>query len=75
MAGCGCEVIFDGASSAYRQVLWLVIAINATMFLVEMAGGLAADSMALQADALDFLGEPEHRVLWSRRQRRPSRAV
>ncbi len=57
MAGCGCEVRFDGTSSAYRQVLWLVIAINATMFLVEMAGGLAADSMALQADALDFLGD------------------
>jgi Co/Zn/Cd efflux system component len=38
-------------------VLLAVIAINATMFAVEMAGGLMAQSMALKADALDFLGD------------------
>ena len=57
MAGCGCEVKFDGATSAYRRILWLVIAINAIMFVVEMSAGLAAESMALQADALDFLAD------------------
>lgn len=57
MAGCGCEVKFDGASATYRRVLWLVIAINLTMFLVEMTAGFTAQSMALQADALDFLGD------------------
>jgi Co/Zn/Cd efflux system component len=41
----------------YRRVLWAVLAINATMFLVEIAAGLAAGSVALQADALDFLGD------------------
>jgi Co/Zn/Cd efflux system component len=42
---------------AYRQVLWFVLAINATMFLVEIGAGLMAGSASLQADALDFLGD------------------
>jgi Co/Zn/Cd efflux system component len=41
----------------YRRVLWLVIAINGIMFLVEMLAGRLAGSQALQADALDFLGD------------------
>jgi len=43
--------------TAYRQVLLWVLAINATMFCVEIGAGLAAGSAALQADALDFLGD------------------
>ena len=35
----------------------MVIAINAVMFVAEMVGGQLADSRALQADALDFLGD------------------
>jgi Co/Zn/Cd efflux system component len=34
-----------------------VIALNAAMFVVEMTGGALAGSQALQADALDFLGD------------------
>lgn len=58
MAGdcCG-DVKFDGVSNAYKRALWAVIAINGTMFFVEMSAGLAAQSMALKADALDFLGD------------------
>ncbi len=41
----------------YRRVLWIVLGINAAMFLVEVAAGLAAGSVSLQADALDFLGD------------------
>lgn len=41
----------------YVRVLWAVIAINATMFAVEMVAGQLAGSQALQADALDFLGD------------------
>jgi Co/Zn/Cd efflux system component len=37
--------------------LWAVLAINAVMFAVEVAAGLAAGSASLQADALDFLGD------------------
>ena len=43
--------------AAYRRVLWWVLAINAAMFSVEIGAGLAAGSAALQADALDFLGD------------------
>src|SRR5437660_5549278 len=42
---------------AYRRVLWAVLALNAVMFAVEVAAGLAAGSASLQADALDFLGD------------------
>jgi Co/Zn/Cd efflux system component len=45
------------ANPAYRRVLWLVLAINALMFAVEIGAGLAAGSASLQADALDFLGD------------------
>ena len=38
-------------------MLWLVIAINAVMFAVEMTAGALAGSRALQADALDFLAD------------------
>ena len=41
----------------WRRILWIALVVNAAMFLVEMAAGTAADSRALQADALDFLGD------------------
>lgn len=54
---CGGNAKFDGLSADYRRRLWAVIAINAAMFVVEMTGGALAGSQALQADALDFLGD------------------
>lgn len=58
MAGCcGHEAKFEGLSADYKRRLWLVIALNATMFFVEMTAGHLAKSQALQADALDFLGD------------------
>src|ERR1700741_5226555 len=42
---------------SYRRVLWAVLGLNATMFAVGIGAGLAAGSAALQADALDFLGD------------------
>jgi Co/Zn/Cd efflux system component len=44
-------------NTAYRRILWIVLAVNAVMFAVEIGAGLAAGSAALQADALDFLGD------------------
>lgn len=58
MAGCcGHDAKFEGVSDDYKRRLWIVIAINATMFVVEMVAGQLAGSQALQADALDFLGD------------------
>ncbi|TNF21535.1 MAG: cation transporter [Rhodobacteraceae bacterium] len=58
MAGCcGQDAKFEGVSADYKRRLWAVIAINATMFGVEMTAGQLAGSQALQADALDFAGD------------------
>ena len=37
----------------HGRVLWIVLAINALMFLVEGGAGLFAHSTSLLADALD----------------------
>src|SRR5215475_6107904 len=59
-AGC-CHDCHEGdpqrGNPAYRRVLWIVLAINAVMFGVEIGAGLTAGSASLQADALDFLGD------------------
>ena len=58
MAGCcGHDAKFDGISVDYKRRLWTVIALNVTMFFVEMTAGHLAKSQALQADALDFAGD------------------
>ncbi|WRH76771.1 MAG: cation transporter [Sphingobium sp.] len=54
-SACGSETA--KADPRWRRVLWAALIVNAGMFLVEMAAGAAADSRALQADALDFLGD------------------
>ena len=41
----------------WRTALWIALVINAAMFTAEMVAGAAADSRALMADALDFLGD------------------
>jgi Co/Zn/Cd efflux system component len=54
---CGHGARFDGLDPRYKRVLWIVIGINAAMFEVEIVAGVFAHSQALQADALDFLGD------------------
>jgi Co/Zn/Cd efflux system component len=41
----------------WRRILWVALGLNAIMFGVEIVAGIAANSRALQADALDFLGD------------------
>lgn len=40
-----------------RRALWVALGANATMFAVELAGGWRAGSLALWADAIDFLAD------------------
>ena len=40
-----------------RRLLGIVLAVNMTMFVIEAGAGWGAQSVALQADALDFLGD------------------
>jgi Co/Zn/Cd efflux system component len=44
-------------SPGYRRALWVALIVNAAMFVVEVAGGLAAGSVSLLADAVDFFGD------------------
>lgn len=59
-AGCGCEDTaraVETGSRAFRNAVWIVLGLNAGMFLLEVIQGQLAGSMALQADALDFAGD------------------
>jgi len=59
MANCcddkGCEV--TALRESHGRVLWMVLGINALMFVVEGTAGLLADSTSLLADSLDMLGD------------------
>lgn len=61
MAKSCCDVPADTGNShndpQWRRVLWFALFANAAMFAVEIVAGVAADSRALQADALDFFGD------------------
>lgn len=59
---CGSSCASEKAAPAsvdprWKRALWIAFAINAAMFLAEIGAGLIAGSTALQADALDFLGD------------------
>ncbi|MEJ6011663.1 cation transporter [Novosphingobium aquae] len=41
----------------WRLILWIALIANVAMFFVEIIAGIASDSRALQADALDFFGD------------------
>lgn len=62
-----CDSVGGGATARadprWRRVLWVALLVNAAMFFVEMAAGAAADSRALQADALDFFGDAANYAL------------
>ena len=47
LCGCAGNVTFDGLSRDYKARLWAVIALNASMFAVEMGGGVMAGSRSL----------------------------
>lgn len=66
MPGCcsgACAPIKLTASPRFRRALWLALAINAVMFLVEIVGGLKAGSVSLLADAVDFAGDAANYAL------------
>ncbi|MCZ6482408.1 MAG: cation transporter [Alphaproteobacteria bacterium] len=57
MGGQCCDGIGNVEEMPYRRIMWAVLAVNAVMFLIEAGAGLGAKSVALQADALDFLAD------------------
>jgi Co/Zn/Cd efflux system component len=57
MVGCCDPAPKAPALRRQRRILSVVLAVNLAMFLVEAGAGWHAQSLALQADALDFLGD------------------
>jgi len=47
----------------WRRALWIALAVNATMFFVELLAGLQANSVSLLADAVDFAGDAANYAL------------
>jgi cation diffusion facilitator family transporter len=62
VSGCCAPPLLDTDADAalrarQRRVLWMVLALNASMFFVEMVASWYAGSTALLADALDFFAD------------------
>lgn len=57
--GCSCHGDEKKAASdpVYRRALWIVVILNLGFGVVEAVGGFLAQSQALKADSLDFLGD------------------
>ncbi|NER83777.1 MAG: cation transporter [Leptolyngbya sp. SIO1D8] len=51
------EVALVKLKQQQAKVLWIVLAINLAMFVVEFGAGLRADSLSLTGDSLDMLGD------------------
>jgi Co/Zn/Cd efflux system component len=47
----------------WRKALWIALAVNASMFFVELIAGLQANSVSLLADAVDFAGDAANYAL------------
>lgn len=56
---CGCTGDLERAEhdTGYRAALWWVVILNVGFGLCEIVGGFLANSQALKADSLDFLGD------------------
>lgn len=55
MSDCDCSV--ESESKEQSRVLWLLLVINLTMFIVEIVTGIIAESTGLVADSLDMLAD------------------
>ncbi|UUX94258.1 cation transporter [Aquabacterium sp. J223] len=47
----------DVHDARFRRVLWIALALNAGMFLLEIGGSWRSGSVSLLADAIDFFGD------------------
>ncbi len=53
----GCAVIPRAHERRFRRALWIALCSNVAMFIVEIGASWKAESTALMADAIDFLGD------------------
>lgn len=52
-SGCSTPAVGPG----FRKALWVALAVNLAMFLIEIVSGLRSGSVSLLADAIDFAGD------------------
>ncbi|MFL5269809.1 MAG: cation diffusion facilitator family transporter [Stellaceae bacterium] len=57
MTCCDHDCSAPQTDERYRRVLWLALAVNMVMFIVEIVASILAGSVSLRADALDFLAD------------------
>jgi Co/Zn/Cd efflux system component len=57
MSDACCTPPVPSADPAYRRILWIALALNAAMFVIEIIGSLESGSVSLLADAIDFFGD------------------
>ncbi len=55
MSGCDCQL--EAENDAQHRALRALLAINAVMFVVELAAGILAESAGVMADSLDMLAD------------------
>lgn len=60
---CHTPCAAEAVNPRYRRVLWVALIINLTMFAVEIGAGLQSGSVALLADAVDFVGDAANYAL------------
>jgi Co/Zn/Cd efflux system component len=56
-SSCAADQASANNGPAWRRALWIALAVNVVIFAAELAAGILGGSRALQADALDFLGD------------------
>lgn len=52
-----CAPAHKPKTQSLNRVLWIALALNFIMFLIEFGSSFVADSQSLKADSLDFLGD------------------
>jgi Co/Zn/Cd efflux system component len=63
MSASCCAPTPPSADPSFRRALWIALAVNALMFVVEIVAGWASGSVSLLADAIDFFGDAANYAL------------
>ena len=56
-AHCCSAPATPAADPKYRRALWVALAVNVTMFMVELVASWSSGSVSLLADSIDFFGD------------------
>jgi cation diffusion facilitator family transporter len=57
MSCCDNDINENTGENRYRKILWIILALNAGMFFVEVIASFYSGSVALMADAVDFFSD------------------